>query len=41
MGGILVAIGMALTGQVEWTEAIKLTFDGLLALFIRDGIAKK
>ncbi len=41
IGGILIAIGMGLSGQMEWAEAAKLVFEGLIVLFLRDGIAKR
>lgn len=37
--GVVTALGAAMTGEIEWGEAIKLMFMGLLALFARDAIA--
>lgn len=37
--GIVTALGAAMTGEIEWGEAIKLMFVGLLALFFRDTLA--
>lgn len=39
-GGILTAIGAALSGQIDWSQAVEAIFAGLVALFLRDGIAK-
>jgi len=40
VGGILVTLGMAISGQMEWGEAGKLLFEEVVGLFLRDGIAK-
>lgn len=40
VGGILVAVGMGLNGQLPWNEAGTIIFAGLMGLFIRDGVAK-
>jgi sulfite exporter TauE/SafE len=41
LGGILIAVGMGLSGQMEWSEAWKIVFEGVIVLFLRDGIAKR
>ncbi len=41
VGGILVAIGSALAGELPWKEAMQLAFVGLMGLFLRDGMAKQ
>ena len=38
IGGILIAIGSGLTGQMEWAEAAKVAFTALIGMTIRHGI---
>lgn len=40
VGGVLTALGMGISGQLPWDEAVKIIFAGLMGLFIRDGVAK-
>ena len=41
VGGILVAIGSAIAGELPWKEAMEVVFVGLIGLFLKDGQAKK
>lgn len=38
IGGILIAVGSVLTGQMEIGTALKVAFEAALAMFIRNGI---
>ena len=40
VGGICVAVGMGLQGQMEWETVARTCFDAVLVIFVRDGIAK-
>jgi hypothetical protein len=40
LAGVATAIGVAVAGEISWTEAFKLIGEGVLVLCIRDGIAK-
>ena len=40
IAGIMAAAGAALGGQMSWPEAGQAIFVGLMALMVRDGVAK-
>lgn len=41
IGGILAAVGAVLTGEMTWPDAAPLIMTGLIAIFIRDGMARE
>lgn len=40
VGGILMAVGAVLSGEMTWPEAAPLIVIGLMAIFGRDSVAK-